>query len=57
MKKTLIPEDNSIESIRVRERIIREFYREWKEKNNRKGIFKRMPYSCPNSVEEVYIFM
>ena len=33
MKKTLIPEDNSIESIRVRERIIREFYREWKEKN------------------------
>lgn len=33
MKKTLIPEDNSIESIKVRERIIREFYREWKEKN------------------------
>ena len=25
--------DNSIESIRVRERIIRDFYREWKEKN------------------------
>ena len=33
MKKTLIPEDNSVESIRVRERIIRDFYREWKEKN------------------------
>lgn len=33
MKKTLIPMDNSIESIRVRERIIRDFYREWKEKN------------------------
>ena len=33
MKKTLIPEDNSIESIKARERIIREFYREWKEKN------------------------
>ena len=30
MKKTLIPMDNSIESIRVRERIIRDFYREWK---------------------------
>ena len=25
--------DNSIESIRVRERIIRDYYREWKEKN------------------------
>ena len=33
MKKTLIPMDNSIESIRVRELIIRDFYREWKEKN------------------------
>ena len=33
MKKTLIPMDNSIESIRVRERVIRDFYREWKEKN------------------------
>jgi hypothetical protein len=33
MKKTLIPMDNSIESIRVRERIIRDYYREWKEKN------------------------
>lgn len=33
MKKTLIPEDNSIESIKVREKIIRDFYREWKEKN------------------------
>ena len=33
MKKTFIPEDNSIESIRMREQIIREFYREWKEQN------------------------
>lgn len=33
MKKTLIPMNNSTESIRVRERIIRDFYREWKEKN------------------------
>lgn len=28
-----IPEDNSIESIKARESIIREFYRMWKEKN------------------------
>lgn len=33
MKKTIIPEDNSVESIKIRERIIRDFYREWKEKN------------------------
>lgn len=33
MKKTIIPEDNSVESIKVRECIIRDFYREWKEKN------------------------
>ncbi len=33
MKKTFIPEDDSIESIKVREKIIRDFYREWKEKN------------------------
>ena len=33
MKKTIIPEDNSVESIKVRERIILDFYREWKEKN------------------------
>lgn len=33
MKKTIILEDNSVESIKVRERIIRDFYREWKEKN------------------------
>ena len=29
MNKTLIPEDNSIESIKIREKIIRDFYREW----------------------------
>ena len=33
IKNTLIPEDNSIESIKKRENIIRDFYREWKEKN------------------------
>ena len=33
MKKTFIPEDDSIESIKVREKIISDFYREWKEKN------------------------
>lgn len=33
MKNTMIPEDNSVESIKVREQIIREFYHEWKEKN------------------------
>lgn len=33
MKKTLIPQDDSIESIKAREQIIRDFYREWKEKN------------------------
>ena len=30
---TMIPEGNTLEEIRERERIIREFYREWKEKN------------------------
>ena len=33
MNKTLIPEDNSIESVKTREKIIRDFYREWKEQN------------------------
>ena len=33
MENTIIPEDNSVESIKVRERVIRDFYREWKEKN------------------------
>ena len=33
MNKTLIPEDNSLESIKIREKIIRDFYREWKEQN------------------------
>ena len=33
MEKTFIPEDNSVSSIKIREQIIREFYREWKEKN------------------------
>ena len=29
----MIPEGHTIEDIKKRERIIREFYREWKEKN------------------------
>ena len=33
MEKTFIPEDNSVASIKIREQIIREFYRKWKEKN------------------------
>ena len=28
-----IPDDNSLESIKTREKIIRDFYREWKEQN------------------------
>ena len=33
MNKDLIPTDNSIDSIKTREQIIRDFYREWKEQN------------------------
>lgn len=33
MNMTQIPKDDSLESIKVREGIIREFYHEWKEKN------------------------
>ena len=33
MEKTFIPEDNSVSSIKIREQIIRDFYREWKERN------------------------
>jgi hypothetical protein len=33
MNITQIPKDDSLESIKVRESIIRDFYREWKEKN------------------------
>ena len=33
MEKTFIPEDNSIASIKIREQIIRDFYRGWKERN------------------------
>ena len=32
MEKTFIPEDNSIASIKIREQIIRDFYRGWKER-------------------------
>ncbi|MBR4836840.1 MAG: hypothetical protein IK004_00185 [Bacteroidales bacterium] len=33
MNITQIPKDDSLDSIKVREGIIRDFYREWKEKN------------------------
>lgn len=33
MEKATIPVDNSVGSIKQREQIIRDFYREWKEKN------------------------
>lgn len=33
MNKVLVPTDNSIECIKIREKIIRDFYREWKEQN------------------------
>ena len=33
MEKTFIPEDNSVASIKIREQIIRDFYRKWKERN------------------------
>ena len=58
MKKTIIPEDNSVESIKVRERIIRDFYREWKERNpsqrkynlslKRRFSIVLLPYKLPN---------
>lgn len=32
MNITQIPNDDSLESIKIREGIIRDFYREWKEK-------------------------
>ena len=33
MEKTFIPEDSSVASIKIREQIIRDFYREWKERD------------------------
>ena len=73
MNKTLIPEDNSVESIKIREKIIRDFYREWKEQNpsqrkctasppykaynNKKGILVGCLLICPSCVEEGYTFV
>jgi hypothetical protein len=42
MNKVLIPTDNSIESVKTREQIIRDFYREWKEQKS-----LRMPLFLP----------
>ena len=65
-KFKMIPEGNTIEDIRARETIIRDFYREWKIKNpsqrkynlSLKGMKKRhlsMPsFFAPECVWEVY---
>ena len=37
MEKTFIPEDNSVASIKIREQIIRDFYRVISIVNGRKG--------------------
>ena len=56
MEKTFIPEDNSVASIKIREQIIRDFYREWKERNPsqrkfndsvRKKASVKMPLNLP----------
>ena len=46
----MIPEGHTIEDIKKREQIIRDFYREWKEKS----ISNEMLHFCPLCVEEVY---
>ena len=68
MNKDLIPTDNSIDSVKMREQIIRDFYREWKEQNplqrkynvalkeyiNGKGIPADAFIIAPQCVKEVY---
>ncbi len=46
----MIPEGHTIEDIKKREQIIRDFYREWKEKS----ISNEMLNFCPLCVAEVY---
>ena len=46
----MIPEGHTIEDIKKREQIIRDFYREWKEKS----ISDEMLNFCPLCVAEVY---
>ena len=46
----MIPEGHTIEDIKIREQIIRDFYREWKEKS----ISNEMLNFCPLCVAEVY---
>ena len=46
----MIPEGHTIEDIKIREQIIRDFYREWKEKS----ISCEMLNFCPSCVTEVY---
>ena len=38
----MIPEGHTIEDIKIREQIIRDFYREWKEKNPSQSPANRM---------------
>ena len=46
----MIPEGHTIEDIKKREQLIRDFYREWKEKS----ISDEMLNFCPLCVAEVY---
>ena len=46
----MIPEGHTIDDIKKREQIIRDFYREWKEKS----ISDEMLNFCPLCVAEVY---
>ena len=46
----MIPEGHTIEDIKIREQIIRDFYREW----NEKSISNEMLNFCPLCVAEVY---
>ena len=46
----MIPEGHTIEDIKKREQIIRDFYREW----NEKSISNEMLNFCPLCVAEVY---
>ena len=54
MEKTFIPEDNSVSSIKIREQIIRDFYREWKERNPSQRKFNLCITSI-NSIEKRHL--
>ena len=54
MEKTFIPEDNSVASIKIREQIIRDFYRKWKERNPSQRKFNLCITSI-NSIEKRHL--